>query len=311
MTLKEFFKRDRYAVMTGCELLDIREGYARARMTVEEHHLNGADFCQGGALFTLADLAFAAAVNSHLVLTVSTSSNMTFLRSVPLGATVYAEATELVDHHRMPYAEVRITDEQGRLVAIFTSSGYRKQGATLDVEPVHATTDEDTQMHDDSQERFPLVDEQGQVVGAATRGECHNGSRLLHPVVHLHVFNSRGEVFLQKRPQWKDIQPGKWDTSVGGHMDYGESPDDALRREAGEELGLSDFETERVGMYVYDSRRERELVYVNRTVYDGPVNPSATELDGGRFWTLEEIRQAMGKDVLTPNFESEFQRFFL
>ena len=132
MTLKEFFKRDRFAVLAGCELTETGVGYARAKMTVEEHHLNGGDFCQGGAIFTLADLAFAAAVNSHLVLTVSTSSNISFFRSVPLGATVYAEARELVDHQRMPYAEVRVTDEQQRLVAIFTSSGYRKQEHRLD-----------------------------------------------------------------------------------------------------------------------------------------------------------------------------------
>ena len=69
-------------------------------------------------------------------------------------------------------------------------------------------------MIDNSEERFPLVDETGQVIGSATRGECHNGSKLLHPVVHLHVFNSKGEVYLQKRPEWKDIQPGMWDTSV-------------------------------------------------------------------------------------------------
>lgn len=166
-------------------------------------------------------------------------------------------------------------------------------------------------MKDNSEERFPLVDENGQVVGSATRGECHNGSRLLHPVVHLHVFNSRGEVYLQRRPEWKDIQPGKWDTSVGGHVDYGETPEQALLREVREELGITDFRPERVGQYVFDSRRERELVYVNRTVYDGPITPSAEELDGGRFWTLDEIRAALGQSILTPNFESEFQRFFL
>ena len=164
---------------------------------------------------------------------------------------------------------------------------------------------------DNKTELFPLVDEAGNVVGKATRGECHDGSRMLHPVVHLHVFNSKGEVYLQKRPEWKDIQPGIWDTSVGWHVDYGETPEEALRREVSEELGITDFMPERVGQYVYDSRRERELVYVNRTLYDGPVSPSAEELDGGRFWTMEEIRNAMGRDVLTPNFESEFQRFFL
>jgi isopentenyldiphosphate isomerase len=166
-------------------------------------------------------------------------------------------------------------------------------------------------MKDNEQELFPLVDEEGRVIGKASRGECHNGSRLLHAVVHLHVFNSRGEVYLQKRPEWKDIQPGKWDTAVGGHIDYGETPEEALRREVREELGMEAFTPERVGKYVFDSTRERELVYVNRTTYDGPISPSAEELDGGRFWTIEEIRNAIGRQVLTPNFESEFQRFFL
>ena len=166
-------------------------------------------------------------------------------------------------------------------------------------------------MKDNNEERFPIVDEEGRVLGSATRGECHSGSRLLHPVVHLHVFNSRGEVYLQKRPQWKDIQPGKWDTAVGGHMDYGETPEQALLREVSEELGITDFHPVPVGHYVFDSQRERELVYVNRTVYDGPVRPSADERDGGRFWTLDELRAAMGRGILTPNFESEFQRFFL
>ncbi len=166
-------------------------------------------------------------------------------------------------------------------------------------------------MKDNNQELFPLVDEQGQVTGKATRGECHNGSHLLHPVVHLHVFNSRGEVYLQKRPEWKDIQPGKWDTAVGGHIDYSETPEEALSREVREELGIEAFTPELIGMYVFESKRERELIYVHKTTYDGPIRPSAEELDGGRFWTIEEIRQAIGGQVLTPNFESEFQRFFL
>ena len=150
----------------------------------------------------------------------------------------------------------------------------------------------------------------GSVIGSTTRGECHNGSHLLHPVVHLHVFNSAGDIYLQKRPEWKDIQPGKWDTAVGGHIDYGETPEEALQREVREELGITDFTPVFVGKYVFESQRERELVYVNRTTYDGPIRPSAEELDGGRFWTMGELREAMGQNILTPNFESEFKRCF-
>lgn len=163
---------------------------------------------------------------------------------------------------------------------------------------------------DNLQEIFPIVDEEGKVIGSATRGECHSGSKLLHPVVHLHVFNSMGDIYLQRRPEWKDIQPGKWDTAVGGHIDYGETPEEALHREVLEELGITDFQAEFVDKYVFESKRERELVYVSRTIYDGEIRPSAEELDGGRFWTIQEIYEAMGKDILTPNFEYEYKRCF-
>ena len=156
-------------------------------------------------------------------------------------------------------------------------------------------------------EMFPLVDEEGNITGAASRGECHNGSKLLHPVVHLHVFNSRGELYLQRRPMWKDIQPGKWDTAVGGHVDLGESVEIALRREVREELGITDFTPETLTHYVFESATERELVFVHRTTYDGPITPSE-ELDGGRFWSLDEIRQHLGSGLFTPNFESEIRR---
>lgn len=160
---------------------------------------------------------------------------------------------------------------------------------------------------DNSQEMLPLVDEQGNITGSATRGQCHSGSKLLHPVVHLHVFNSNGELYLQKRPTWKDIQPGKWDTAVGGHVDLGESVTMALHREVREELGIIDFVPEFLTSYRFESDREQELVFVHKTIYDGVILPSE-ELDGGRFWTIEEIKAQLGTDVFTPNFEQEIAR---
>ena len=158
---------------------------------------------------------------------------------------------------------------------------------------------------DNNREIFPIVDESGNTIGKATRGECHNGSKLLHPVVHLHLFDSSGRIYLQQRPLWKDIQPGKWDTAVGGHIDYGETVEEALLRETREELGLTGVSTTFLLQYVFESEREKELVHVFRATYDGEVCPS-DELDGGRFWTIDELKEAFGKGVLTPNFEQEF-----
>lgn len=165
-------------------------------------------------------------------------------------------------------------------------------------------------MRDNKEELFPIVDENGNILGSINRGHAHDGSKILHPVVHLHLFNSKGDIYLQHRPEWKDIQPDKWDTACGGHVDLGENIDQALHREVSEELGVTDFQPVDLGHYVFESKFEKELVYSYKCVYDGEVNPSKDELDGGKFWSREDIANSIGKGVFTPNFENEWRKYF-
>lgn len=158
-------------------------------------------------------------------------------------------------------------------------------------------------------ELFPIVDADGNTVGSATRRECHSGSMLLHPVVHLHIIDSLGRIYLQQRSMNKDIQPGKWDTAVGGHVDLGETVENALLRETREELGLTGIAPVKLISYIFQSDRERELVntYYIRVGSAFHADADPGEISDSRFWTIDEINAAKGHGVLTPNFENEFE----
>lgn len=157
-----------------------------------------------------------------------------------------------------------------------------------------------------SAEWFPVIEDTGLVTGRATRAYCHSGAKVLHPVVHLHIIDRAGRLYLQKRSMKKDIQPGKWDTAVGGHVDYGESIVEALYREAEEELGMTMFNPVRIVSYVFESDREREMVNVFAAVGNFSPVPDKDEIDEGRFWEMQDIEESLGKSVFTPNFEGEF-----
>jgi isopentenyldiphosphate isomerase len=155
-------------------------------------------------------------------------------------------------------------------------------------------------------EWLPIVDVKGGVKGKIPRNQCHGREKIMHPVVHLHVIKGKS-VYLQKRPLDKLVQPGKWDTAVGGHLSYGEEIDQGLRREAYEELGLVDFKPRFLLKYVWETELETELVYCFLTTDFDKITLNKEEVDDGKFWPVSQIRDNLGKQVFTPNFEKEFE----
>lgn len=178
----------------------------------------------------------------------------------------------------------------------------------IDIAPmIPAPTSESARNHPKSSEIFPVVEPNGIVTGRATRQYCHSGAKPLHPVVHLHIIDRYGRIYLQKRSMNKDIQPGKWDTAVGGHISYGEEILEALYRESSEELRFSDYNPIYIKSYVFESQVEKELVNIFAAVGSFELTPDEDEVEQGRWWPFDEVEQAYGKEILTPNFESEFK----
>jgi isopentenyldiphosphate isomerase len=141
-------------------------------------------------------------------------------------------------------------------------------------------------------ELYDVFDEDGRLVGQATRKEVHADRALIHRAVHVLLFRSDGRLLMQKRVKTKDVAPGKWDTSVGGHVDAGEDYDTAARREL-----------------KYRSERESEDVRTYRLVFDGPVSPQWFEIEQVREWTVAEVDRAVGTGAFTRNFEQDWELY--
>lgn len=126
MTLQENLNNnDRFAKSIGAQITEVREGYAKAELDVKENHLNGAGVCQGGVIYTLADLAFAAVANCHGTLSLGISNTVTFIKSAQLGDHLTAECTEVVNHHKLPYCDMKVMNQNGEILAVVTGLGYR------------------------------------------------------------------------------------------------------------------------------------------------------------------------------------------
>jgi isopentenyl-diphosphate delta-isomerase type 1 len=160
------------------------------------------------------------------------------------------------------------------------------------------------------QEEFlEIVDNEGRTTGYARRSEVHGNPSLLHKVVHVLVFNDEGRLLLQKRSQNKDVAPGKWDTSVGGHISPSEDLIAAAKREMEEELGIVPEDIKPVYSYIHSNHYESELVFTHSCTHNGPFSFNKEEIDEVLFWKIEDIKKAIGSGILSDNFESEITKY--
>ena len=159
-------------------------------------------------------------------------------------------------------------------------------------------------------EILPVVEPSGVVIGQSLRSYIHSEGNILHPVVHMHIIDRDGSLFLQKRASSKSLYPGIWDMAVGGHVSYGESIGEALAREAAEELNFRDFNPIDLVTFRYECGNDIELVSLFAAVGHFDINPVSLEVDDGRYWTKEEIEENLGKSVFTPTFEYEYRQYY-
>jgi acyl-CoA thioesterase len=124
-SIQSFLRNDKFAERSNIELLSVSPGQARAKMTLHPHHLNGYGSVQGGAIFTLADFAFAAACNSHGTVAVAINVSITFMKAGKTG-TLWAEARELSRNNKLGSYTVEVKDDEGELIALFQGLAYRK-----------------------------------------------------------------------------------------------------------------------------------------------------------------------------------------
>ena len=162
-----------------------------------------------------------------------------------------------------------------------------------------------TRIISDNNEILEVVDEKGDVLKLAKRSEIHSDPSLMHRVVHVLVSDKKGRLLLQKRSRNKDVVPGKWDTSVGGHVNPAEDILDAAKREMKEELGISDCRLEYLYTYLFTNHIESELVSTFSCIYNGQFFFNKDEIDEIAFWDIKKIKENLGKNVFSGHFEKE------
>ena len=162
----------------------------------------------------------------------------------------------------------------------------------------------------DGDELLEIVDRNGKVRGLAKRSELHSNPLLIHRVVHVLVFDKKDRLLLQKRSRNKDIAPGKWDTSVGGHVHPMEDILDAARREMTEELGITECPLCFLYSFLFSNSIESELVSTFSCEYNGKFFFNKDEIEEIAFWDMKKIRANLGKNIFSGHFEKEISIYW-
>jgi intracellular septation protein A/8-oxo-dGTP pyrophosphatase MutT (NUDIX family) len=155
-------------------------------------------------------------------------------------------------------------------------------------------------------EWLPLLDPDGKVIGKAPREVCKKDKSLIYPVIRLHVFNSKGQIFLQKRKKNAPTQAGKWDAAVAGHVIYGENIEQAVLRESLEELNLSGFDFFLLDKNMFYGETTTAMIFVFGAITDNPIIPNLHETDGGNFYDLYQIKNLLGEENLSAGLLKEW-----
>lgn len=160
-----------------------------------------------------------------------------------------------------------------------------------------------------SQELLEAYDAEGHFLGLFPRSECHKNKKLAHKAVHILVFNSGGDIILQKRSAKKDLYPLMWDTSVGGHLTPNENYFNAAVRECEEELGFTPGKLIKLYNYTMYADNETELVETFFTLYDGPYMPCNDEVMEVKAFPVEMLFEDEFKTFCSPFFLKEVEEF--
>ncbi len=159
-------------------------------------------------------------------------------------------------------------------------------------------------------EILDIVDENDNVIGKGERSEIHEKG-LFHRSCHIFLFNSKGELFLQRRSENKDRYPLFWDSSASGHVDAGESYKSCAKRELFEELGVCDVPVVPFAKYKARASTDNEHVYLFICRWDGEIKVNEEEIKEGRFFKIDEIKKEIKekREKFSPSFLFLFEEY--